>query len=101
MLVTALGGRSETAMGLAGIGDQLVTSLGVATDSTASSWGPGIRRTTRSGSWKQEGSRWKASNPHHVRRLASGAALDLPYHEAMHRVLFEGARPHDVLEVLR
>ena len=27
-LVTALGGRSETAMGLAGIGDQLVTSLG-------------------------------------------------------------------------
>jgi hypothetical protein len=27
--------------------------------------------------------------------------VELPYHEAIHRVLFEGARPHDVLEVLR
>ena len=85
-LVTALGGRSETAMGLAGIGDQLVTSLGGGTDSTASSWGPGIRRTTRSGSWKPEGSRWKASNPHATfggsRRERHSTSRT---HEAIHR----------------
>jgi hypothetical protein len=27
--------------------------------------------------------------------------VQLPYHEAIHRVLFDGARPLEVLEVLR
>ena len=36
-----------------------------------------------------------------VARLASDHALNLPYHAAIHRVLFEGADPRDILEVLR
>ena len=94
MLVAALGGRSETAMGLAGIGDQLVPASGVATDSTARSWGPGIRRTTRSGGAGGQGSRWRASSPPTFgARVGSGTRPPAPYHEAMHRVLFEGPGP--------
>ena len=36
-----------------------------------------------------------------VQRLARQHVLDLPYHLAIYRVLFEGADPRDVLEVLR
>jgi glycerol-3-phosphate dehydrogenase (NAD(P)+) len=101
-LVTALGGRSETAMGLAGIGDQLVTSLGGRNRLYGELVGTGdppedTLRELEAGGLTVEG----VESTRHVRRLASEAALDLPYHEAIHRVLFEGARPHDVLEVLR
>jgi glycerol-3-phosphate dehydrogenase len=36
-----------------------------------------------------------------VPRLAKENAVDIPYHTAIHRVLFEGADPREVLEVLR
>jgi glycerol-3-phosphate dehydrogenase len=36
-----------------------------------------------------------------VQRLAKENAVDIPYHSAIHRVLFEGADPREVLEVLR
>jgi glycerol-3-phosphate dehydrogenase len=35
-----------------------------------------------------------------VKRLADRTGLDLPYHLAIYRVLFEGADPRCVLEVL-
>jgi glycerol-3-phosphate dehydrogenase (NAD(P)+) len=101
-LVTTLGGRAETAMGLAGIGDQLVTSLGGRNRLYGEVVGTGAPpeetlRELEAGGLTVEG----VESTRHVRRLASERALDLPYHEAIHRVLFEGARPHDVLEVLR
>ncbi|MGH2680083.1 MAG: NAD(P)H-dependent glycerol-3-phosphate dehydrogenase [Actinomycetota bacterium] len=101
-LVTALGGRAETAMGLAGIGDQLVTSLGGRNRLYGELVGTGdppedTLRELEAGGLTVEG----VESTRHVRRLAIERGLDLPYHEAIHRVLFEGARPHDVLEVLR
>jgi glycerol-3-phosphate dehydrogenase len=36
-----------------------------------------------------------------VARLADELRLDLPYHAAIHRVLFDGADARDILEVLR
>jgi glycerol-3-phosphate dehydrogenase (NAD(P)+) len=101
-LVTALGGRAETAMGLAGIGDQLVTSLGGRNRLYGELVGTGdppedTLRELEAGGLTVEG----VESTRHVRRLASEMKVELPYHEAIHRVLFEGARPHDVLEVLR
>ena len=101
-LVTALGGRAETAMGLAGIGDQLVTSLGGRNRLYGELVGTGdppedTLRELEAGGLTVEG----VESTRHVRRLASEQGVELPYHEAIHRVLFEGARPHDVLEVLR
>jgi glycerol-3-phosphate dehydrogenase (NAD(P)+) len=102
MLVTELGGRSDTAMGLAGIGDQLVTSLGGRNRLYGELVGTGdppddtLRELEASG-LTVEG----VESTRHVRRLASEHGVQLPYHEAVHRVLFEGARPLEVLEVLR
>jgi glycerol-3-phosphate dehydrogenase (NAD(P)+) len=101
-LVTELGGRAETAMGLAGIGDQLVTSLGGRNRLYGELVGTGdppgdTLRELEAGGLTVEG----VESTRHVHRLASERGLELPYHEAIHRVLFDGARPHDVLEVLR
>jgi glycerol-3-phosphate dehydrogenase (NAD(P)+) len=101
-LVTELGGRAETAMGLAGIGDQLVTSLGGRNRLYGELVGTGdppedTLRELEAGGLTVEG----VDSTRHVRRLASERGLELPYHEAIHRVLFDGARPHDVMEVLR
>ena len=101
-LVAELGGRAETAMGLAGIGDQLVTSLGGRNRLFGELVGTGdppedSLRELEAGGLTVEG----VESTRHVRRLASERGLELPYHEAIHRVLFDGARPHDILEVLR
>ena len=101
-LVTELGGKAETAMGLAGIGDQLVTSLGGRNRLYGELVGTGdppedTLRELEAGGLTVEG----VESTRHVLRLASERGLELPYHEAIHRVLFDGARPHDVLEVLR
>ena len=100
--MTELGGRAETAMGLAGIGDQLVTSLGGRNRLYGELVGTGdppedTLRELEAGGLTVEG----VESTRHVRRLASEQGVELPYHEAIHRVLFEGARPLDVLEVLR
>jgi glycerol-3-phosphate dehydrogenase (NAD(P)+) len=101
-LVTALGGRAETAMGLAGIGDQLVTSLGGRNRLYGELVGAGgppadTLRELEARGLTVEG----VASTKDVRRLAAERGVELPFHEAIHRVLFEGARPHDVLEVLR
>jgi glycerol-3-phosphate dehydrogenase (NAD(P)+) len=101
-LVTGLGGRAETAMGLAGIGDQLVTSLGGRNRLYGELVGTGdppedTLHELEAGGLTVEG----VESTRHVRRLATERGLDLPYHHAIHRVLFEGARPHDIMEVLR
>jgi glycerol-3-phosphate dehydrogenase (NAD(P)+) len=102
VLVTALGGRAETAMGLAGIGDQLVTSLGGRNRLYGELVGTGdppldTLRELEAGGLTVEG----VASTRDVRRLAEERNVELPFHGTIHRVLFEGARPHDVLEVLR
>ncbi len=101
-LATALGGRAETALGLAGIGDQLVTSLGGRNRLYGELVGAGQPPDPTVAELEARGLTVEGvASTRDVRRLAEGAALDLPYHFAVHRVLFEGGRPRDILEVLR
>ena len=101
-LVTACGGRQETAFGLAGIGDQLVTSLGGRNRLYGELVGAGespeatLRDLERRG-LTVEG----VDSTRDVARLAAERELDLPYHAAIHRVLSHDADPRDILEVLR
>jgi fructose-1,6-bisphosphatase II len=100
-LVTAGGGRAETAMGLAGIGDQLVTSLGGRNRLYGELVGAGgppedMLTELQGRGLTVEG----VDSTRDVRRLATELDLELPYHEAIHRVLFEDADPSEILEVL-
>jgi glycerol-3-phosphate dehydrogenase (NAD(P)+) len=101
-LVTELGGAPETAMGLAGVGDQLVTSLGGRNRLYGELVGAGhspddTLRELEADGLTVEG----VASTRDVRRIAADRGVPLAYHEAIHRVLFEGARPDEVLEVLR
>jgi glycerol-3-phosphate dehydrogenase (NAD(P)+) len=101
-LVGASGGRAETAFGLAGIGDQLVTSLGGRNRLFGELVGAGeapeaTLRDLEARGLTVEG----VDSTRDVARLADKLGLDLPYHAAVHRVLSDGADPRDILEVLR
>jgi glycerol-3-phosphate dehydrogenase (NAD(P)+) len=101
-LVSACGGRADTAFGLAGIGDQLVTSLGGRNRLYGELVGTGespeqTLRELEARGLTVEG----VDSTREVARLARDHGLDLPYHAAIHRVLSEGANPRDILEVLR
>ena len=101
-LVAACGGRAETAFGLAGIGDQLVTSLGGRNRLYGELVGAGeppaeTLRDLEARGLTVEG----VDSTRDVARLAEDHNLHLPYHAAIHRVLSDGADPRDILEVLR
>jgi glycerol-3-phosphate dehydrogenase (NAD(P)+) len=101
-LVGASGGRAETAFGLAGIGDQLVTSLGgrnrLYGELVGAGEAPaGTLRDLEARGLTVEG----VDSTRDVARLADELDLNLPYHAAIHRVLFDGADARDILEVLR
>jgi glycerol-3-phosphate dehydrogenase (NAD(P)+) len=101
-LVGASGGRAETAFGLAGIGDQLVTALGGRNRLYGELVGAGeapdaTLRDLEARGLTVEG----VDSTRDVARLADELNLQLPYHAAIHRVLFDGADARDILEVLR
>jgi glycerol-3-phosphate dehydrogenase (NAD(P)+) len=101
-LVTTSGGRADTALGLAGVGDQLVTSLGGRNRLFGELVGGGdppedTLRELEGRGMTVEG----VDSTREVTRLARQLDLALPYHAAIARVLFEGASPRDILEVLR
>jgi len=101
-LVTSLGGRAETAFGLAGVGDQLVTSLGGRNRLYGELVGSGDPPEDTLAELEARGMTVEGvDSTRDVRRLALAQGLDLPYHDAVHRVLFEGADPRRILEVLR
>lgn len=101
-LVTALGGRPETALGLAGLGDALVTSLGGRNRLYGELVGSGDPPVATLEEMQARGMTVEGlASTRDVHRLAGEAGLDLPYHLAIYRVLFEGADPRHVLEVLR
>jgi glycerol-3-phosphate dehydrogenase (NAD(P)+) len=101
-LITALGGRSATALGLAGVGDQLVTSLGGRNRLYGELVGGGSPPKATLEDLEARGLTVEGvDSTHDVHRLATEVGLDLPHHFAIHRVLFDDADPHDLLEVLR
>jgi glycerol-3-phosphate dehydrogenase (NAD(P)+) len=101
-LVSGGGGRAETATGLAGVGDQLVTSLGGRNRLFGELVGAGGSPADTLAELQARGLTVEGvDSTRDVRRLAAELGLALPYHDAIHRVLFEGARPDELLEVLR
>jgi glycerol-3-phosphate dehydrogenase (NAD(P)+) len=100
-LVEALGGRRETAVGLAGIGDILVTATGGRNRLYGELVGEGedpqaALRQLEGRGMTVEG----AASTSDVHRMAEEAGLDLPYHEAVYRILVEQEDPRTILDVL-
>ncbi|HJP66731.1 MAG TPA: NAD(P)H-dependent glycerol-3-phosphate dehydrogenase, partial [Actinomycetota bacterium] len=97
--VQALGGRADTALGLAGLGDTLVTSLGGRNRLYGELIGEGaepegaLEDLTRRG-MTVEG----VESARDIERLIREHDLDLPVHATVFRILFEGTPPTALLE---
>lgn len=101
-LAEAFGGQRETAYGLAGAGDLLVTSLGGRNRMYGEAIGMGAEpRTTLEDMTKRGMTVEGADSAQDVHALAKERGLDLPVHEAIHRVVHEGGPPTSILEALR
>ncbi len=101
-LSAALGGRRETLMGLAGLGDLVLTCTGDLSRNRrvglALARGVALPRILAELGHVAEG----VAAARAVRRLAAHYALDMPIADAVHRVLYEGLAPRDaVLALLR
>lgn len=99
-LIVALGGRQETAMGLAGLGDTLVTSLGGRNRLYGELVGEGADAQAALDSLVARGMTVEGvESARDVAALAEGAGVDLPFHTKVFRVLFDG-EPADTLLTL-
>ena len=100
-LVVAVGGRAETALGLAGLGDCLVTGLGGRNRLYGELVGVGRDPQATLDDMRSRGLTVEGvDSAKDVHRLTGEYGLDLPYHAAVHRVLLEGDHPKSLLEVL-
>jgi glycerol-3-phosphate dehydrogenase (NAD(P)+) len=101
-LVETAGGRRETALGLAGMGDLYVTILGGRNRIYGEAVGLGgdpaavLEDMTNRG-LTVEG----AESVEDVQHFSDELGLKLPLHRAVHRVLHDGAPPEHVLEAVR
>jgi len=101
-LVTALGGRAETALGLAGLGDTLVTSLGGRNRLYGELVGEGNDPAVALADLVSKGLTVEGvDSARDVRRLAAEHGLDLPLHTQVHRILFESAAAPTLLDRLK
>ena len=100
-LVEAMGGRAATCAGLAGLGDVLVTSLGGRNRLYGELIGTGSHPDEALADMERRGMTVEGvDSARDVIRLAGDHGLDLPYHAAVHRVVFEAEDPTCILEVL-
>ena len=101
-LVEGLGGRRETAFGLGGMGDLLVTSLGGRNRQYGEMVGSGADPKHAEQDMQSRGMTVEGTeSARDVHDLAQEHGLDLPVHEAVYRVVHESAEPSEVLEALR
>lgn len=101
-LCETMGGRRETAFGLAGVGDLLVTSLGGRNRMYGAAIGMGAEPDHTLHEMQQRGLTVEGSeSARDVHLLTERMELDLPVHEAVYRILHEGDAPESVLEALR
>jgi glycerol-3-phosphate dehydrogenase (NAD(P)+) len=99
--IEALGGRWETAMGLGGLGDILVTGLGGRNRLYGELVGEGADPMTALADMRSRGMTVEGvDSARDVHRLAAEKGVDLPFHSAIFRVLLEKGDPRTLLEVL-
>jgi glycerol-3-phosphate dehydrogenase (NAD(P)+) len=99
--VEAMGGRAETALGLAGLGDLLVTSLGGRNRLYGERVGEGADPKAALEEMVARGLTVEGvDSTRDVHVLSEEKGLDLPYHRAVYRVLFDGDDPRTVMETL-
>ena len=92
LVVEALGGRSETAQGLAGVGDTLVTSLGGRNRLYGELIGEGVEPERALEDLSRRGMTVEGvESAKDVHELTERKGLDLPVHDQIYRVLFESA----------
>ncbi|HYT77777.1 MAG TPA: NAD(P)H-dependent glycerol-3-phosphate dehydrogenase [Actinomycetota bacterium] len=100
-LVVALGGRAETANGLAGLGDALVTSLGGRNRLFGELLGEAVSPNDALSDLMKKGMTVEGvESSRDVARLAEGKGLRLPFFEQIHRIVFDGAPAVSVLDCL-
>jgi glycerol-3-phosphate dehydrogenase (NAD(P)+) len=101
-LVERLGGRRETAMGLAGLGDLLVTSIGGRNRQFGEMVGSGADPQEAGRDMEGRGMTVEGiESARDVHELAAEHGLDLPVHDAVYRVVHERADPTEVLSAIR
>jgi glycerol-3-phosphate dehydrogenase (NAD(P)+) len=101
-LITAMGGRNETAVGLAGLGDALVTSLGGRNRLYGELIGAGADPQRSLEDLIAQGLTVEGvDSARVVRRLAEEHALDLPLHLQVYRILFERAEATSIVDFLK
>jgi glycerol-3-phosphate dehydrogenase (NAD(P)+) len=101
-LVQALGGRRETALGRAGMGDLMVTSIGGRNRLYGEAIGLGGEPGHVLGDMKGRGMTVEGAEAvDDVHALVLEHGLDLPLHEAVYGVLQEGRPATTVLEAMR
>jgi len=101
-LAEALGGRRETAYGLAGIGDLLVTSLGGRNRLYGEAIGLGADPASTLADMTERGLTVEgADSARDVYELTRRTGVTMPIHEAVHRVVHEGAPTTTILEAIR
>jgi glycerol-3-phosphate dehydrogenase (NAD(P)+) len=102
LLITALGGRRETAFGLAGLGDALVTSLGGRNRLYGELIGEGADPARTLEDLIARGLTVEGvESTREVRRLTDDLGIDLPLHAQVHRILFDGAPARSILDCLK
>jgi len=99
-LIVALGGRRETAQGLAGLGDTLVTSLGGRNRLFGELVGEGADPQSALAQLVDRGMTVEGvESALDVTRLAKEAGVHMPFHAQVGRVLFEGAPAAGLLKL--
>jgi glycerol-3-phosphate dehydrogenase (NAD(P)+) len=100
-LVEAMGGRRETALGLAGAGDLLVTSLGGRNRAYGHAIGLGAEPQHTLEDMTSRGMTVEGSaSANEVHHLSQEKGLDLPIHDMVFRIVHEGEDPKSILEAI-
>jgi glycerol-3-phosphate dehydrogenase (NAD(P)+) len=101
-LVLALGGRAETARGLAGVGDILVTSLGGRNRLYGELIGEGAEAKEALADLERRGMTVEGvDSASEVRRLAEEKNLHMPLHLTVAQILFESAPVTSLVDCLK
>jgi glycerol-3-phosphate dehydrogenase (NAD(P)+) len=101
-LVERLGGQRDTALGLAGLGDLLVTSIGGRNRQFGEMVGMGAQPLEAGRDMESRGLTVEGiESARDVHELAAEQSLDLPIHDAVYRVVHQGAPPAEILSAIR